>query len=120
VSIESVLSKLVSDVKGATGAIILAADGEAIQWHATTDGEQLRLRGAYVAVTVQSYRESAARKELGDMRGLVLVYAGSSFFAHEIDSDCSIAIELDASANIGEAMFRLGPAARALRSELAP
>ena len=117
-SIESILSKLVSDVEGATGAIILAADGEAVQWHAKTDGEQLRLRGAYVAVTVQTYRESIARKELGAMRGLVLEYEGSGFVAREIDHDCFIAIELDAAANIGEAMFRLGPAATKLRNEL--
>ena len=118
-SIESVLSNLVSDVEGATGAIILAADGEAVQWHTTADGEQLRLRGAYIAVAVQTYRDSAARKELGAMRALVLEYDGSSFVAHEIDYDCFVAIELAADANIGKAMFRLGPAATALRSELA-
>lgn len=117
-SIESVLSDLVSDVEGATGAIILAADGEAVQWHATTDGEQLRLRGAYVAVEVKSYRESAAGKALGPMRDLVLEYDDSSFVAHEIDNDCFVAIELAASANIGEAMFRLGRAAAKLRHEL--
>lgn len=117
-SIETVLSDLVTDVDGATGAIILAADGEAVQWHATTDDEQLRLRGAYVAVAVQSYRESIARSELGAMRGLVLEYDGASFVAQDIDSDCFVAIELTASANIGEAMFRLGPAATKLRNEL--
>jgi len=118
VSIESVLSDLVSDVEGATGAIILAADGEAVQWHTAADAEQLRLRGAYIAVAVQTYRESIARKELGAMRELVLEYDGSSFVAHEIDNDCFVAIELAASANIGEAMFRLGPAATRLRNEL--
>lgn len=118
VSIESVLSDLVSDVEGATGAIILAADGEAVQWHSTADAEQLRLRGAYIAVAVQTYRESVARKELGAMRELVLEYDGSSFVAREIDNDCFLAIELAASANIGDAMFRLGPAATKLRNEL--
>jgi predicted regulator of Ras-like GTPase activity (Roadblock/LC7/MglB family) len=118
VSIESVLSDLVSSVEGATGAIVLAADGEAVQWHATTDGEQLRMRGAYVAVAVQSYRESAARKEMGPMQGMVLEYDGSSFVAHEIDNDCFVVIELAASANIGEAMFRVGPAAAKLRREI--
>ena len=117
-SIESVLSELVSDVEGATGAIILAADGEAVQWHATTDAEQLRLRGAYVAVAVQSYRESTVREKVGAMRSLVLEYDGSSFVAQEIDTDCFVAIELAASANIGEALFRLGPAVAKLRDEL--
>lgn len=117
-SIESLLSNLVTDVEGATGAIILAADGEAVQWHSTTDAERLRLRGAYVALVVRSYRESAVRNEMGSMRSIVLEYDGSSFVAHEIDNDCFVAIELAATANIGEAMFRLGPAAAKLRSDL--
>jgi predicted regulator of Ras-like GTPase activity (Roadblock/LC7/MglB family) len=118
VSIGSVLSELVSDVEGATGAIILASDGEAVQWHAVTDGERLRLRGAYVAVAVQSYRESTIREKSGAMRSLVLEYDGSSFVAQEIDNDCFVALELAVSANIGEALFRLRPAAAKLRSEL--
>lgn len=117
-SIEFVLSDLVSNVEGATGAIILAADGEAVQWHSTTDGEQLRMRGAYVAVAMQSYRQSAARKGFGALNSLVLEYEGASFVAQEIDDDCFVAIELAASANIGEAIFRLGPAAAKLRNEL--
>lgn len=117
-SIEAVLSKLISDVDGATGAIILAADGEAIQWHAAAEAERLRLRGVYVALAVQSYRESPICKKLGAVRSLVLEYEGSSFVAEEIDKDCFVAIELAASANIGEALFRLGPAVIKLRSEI--
>lgn len=116
--IEALLSKLVSDVDGATGAIVLAADGEAVLWHATMDAERLRLRGAYVAVAVQSYRESRARTKLGAVRTLVLEYEGSSLVAEEIDNDCFVVIELEASANIGEAIFRLGPAVTKLRREL--
>ena len=117
-SIEALLCKLVSDVDGATGAIIIAADGEAVLWHATMDAERLRLRGAYVAVAVRSYRESRARTKLGAVRTLVLEYEGSSLVAEEIDNDCFVVIELAASANIGEAIFRLGPAVTKLRREL--
>ena len=117
--IDALLAKLVSDVDGATGAIVLAADGEAVVWHTKLDAEMLRLRGAYVAVAVQSYRESRARKTLGTLQTLVLEYEGSNFVAEEIDNDCFVVIELAGSANIGEAMFRLGPAAIKLRRELA-
>jgi predicted regulator of Ras-like GTPase activity (Roadblock/LC7/MglB family) len=115
VSIESVLSELVSSVEGATGAIILAVDGEAVQWHTAVDGDRLRLRGAYVALAVQSYRDSPAHKKFGAVKNLVLEYEESSFVAQEIDSDCFVAIELTHHANIGEAMFRLGPAVEKLR-----
>jgi len=39
-SIDSVLAELVSQVEGATGAILVAADGEAVQWHPPADGAQ--------------------------------------------------------------------------------
>lgn len=117
-SIDSILAELVSEVEGATGAIVLAADGEAVQWHAAVDGERLRLRGAYIAVVLQTYRESGLRRKFGGVRGLVLEYDGSSFVIQEIDSDCFVVIELTASANIGQAVFRLGPAVVKLRSEL--
>lgn len=116
--IEALLAKLVSDVDGATGAIILAADGEAVLWHTSRDSERLRLRGAYVAVAVQSYRESPARRKLGAAKTLVLEYEGSSLVAEEIDNDCFVVIELAASSNIGEAMFRLGHTVAKLRHEI--
>jgi len=34
-SIDSLLKKLVEQVEGATGAIVLEADGEAVQWYTT-------------------------------------------------------------------------------------
>jgi predicted regulator of Ras-like GTPase activity (Roadblock/LC7/MglB family) len=118
-SIETVLSELVSSVDGATGAIILAGDGEAVQWHATMNGERLRLRGAYVALAVQSFRDSRAIRQFGALKGLVLEYDGSNFVAEDIDNDCFVVLEMDTSSNIGEAMFRLSPAAIKLRRELA-
>lgn len=116
--IEAVLYKLVSGVDGATGAIVLAADGEAVAWHSSTDSERLRLRGAYVAVAVQSYRESKATSKLGTAKTLVLEYEGGSLVAEEIDNDCFVVIELSSSSNIGESMFRLDRTVIELRGEI--
>ncbi len=119
-SIDSVLAELVSQVEGATGAILVAADGEAVQWHPPADGERLRLRGAYLAVALQGWRASAVREKVGAMRCLVLEYEGSSFAAQEVDSDCFVVLEVAASANIGQAVFRVGLAAAKLRIEIVP
>jgi predicted regulator of Ras-like GTPase activity (Roadblock/LC7/MglB family) len=116
--IYSLLKDLVSTVDGATGAILLGTDGEAVQSYARDSGERLRLRGAYVALMLKSCRATALRANLGALNCLVLEYAGSSFVVHEIDRDYFLVLELSASANIGEALFRLKPAVENLRAEI--
>jgi predicted regulator of Ras-like GTPase activity (Roadblock/LC7/MglB family) len=118
-SIDFLLKQLVSQVKGATGAILLEADGEAVQWYAVADSDRLRLRGAYAAVVFKSCRAAAIRATLGGTRSLVLDYDRSSLLVRQIDHDCFVVLELDPSANTGHAMFRLEPTVVKLRSELA-
>ena len=117
-SIESLLTELVSSVEEATGAIVLDADGEAVAWH-SRDGERMRLRGAYVSLMLRDRRASEALNELGSMRGLVIEYEGASLIAQQIDDDCIVVLDLALFANISEAMFRVELAARMLQHELA-
>lgn len=118
-SIDSLLKKLVAQVKGATGAIILGTDGEAVQWYAPSEGERLRLRGAYAAVEFKGCLAAATRAKIGNARSLLLEYDHSSLIVHEIDDDCFVVVELGPSANIGQALFRLKPLVAELRAELA-
>lgn len=118
-SIDSLLKKLVAQVKGATGAIVLEADGEAVQWHTTTDSDRLRLRSAYVAVVLKASQAPASREALGDLRSLLLKYDCSCLVAREIESDCFVVLELGPSANIGQALFHLDPIVKELRGEIA-
>lgn len=118
-SIDSLLRKLVAQVEGATGAIVLEVDGEAVQWYAVVDSERLRLRGAYVAVVLKGCRAGASRAALGDLRTLLLEYDRSCLVVREIESDCFVVLELGSSANIGQALFRLDPIVKEIRGELA-
>ena len=117
VSIESLLAELVSSVEGATGAIILDADGEAVGFY-SAEGECTRLRGAYVSLMLRDLRASKALNQLGSMRGMVIEYEGASLVAKQIDDDCIIVLELALFTNISEAMFRLASSAQLLRREL--
>ena len=116
-AIESLLAGLVSSVEGATGAIVLDADGEAVGVH-SAEGERTRLRGAYVSLMLRDRRASAALDQLGTMRGLVIEYEGASLVPKQIDDDCIVMLELALFANISEALFRLESSAQLLRREL--
>ena len=118
-SIDSLLKKLVAQVDGATGAIVLEADGEAVQWYAVEDSDRLRLRSAYLGVVLKSARVPAALAALGPLRSLFIKYDTACLVVREIESDCFVVLELEPSANVGEALFRLYPIIDELRGEIA-
>lgn len=115
---ESLLEELVSSVDGATGAIVVALDGEAVQWFGSGPIERLRLRGAYAAVVMQTFRAAAARAGLGRLKHIVVEYKGATLVAHEIDNDCSVVLELDPTASAARAVYRMQTAAARLRDEI--
>jgi hypothetical protein len=95
----------------------MEADGEAVQWF-PSDGERLRLRGAYIAVVMKACRATAVRAKLSDSRCLTVAYDGASFVAQEIDRDCLVVLELRPLTNIGKAQFQLNPVVERLRREI--
>ncbi|MFP5262742.1 MAG: roadblock/LC7 domain-containing protein [Blastocatellia bacterium] len=115
---KALLKELVSSVEGATGAIFLASDGEAVQWYSADDGERLQLRAAYITVVLQGCRNSAERLALGDTRHLVLEYETASFIVQQLDGGYCVMLELDASANLGQALYRTQPIVAHLRREI--
>ena len=116
--IDSLLNDLVGSVPGATGAIVVAVDGEAVQFGTSTLSERLRLRGAYAAVVMQTFRAAAGRGGLGELKHLVVEYAGSTLVAHRIDKDCSLVLELKPTANVGHAVYRVEKIAAELLQEI--
>jgi predicted regulator of Ras-like GTPase activity (Roadblock/LC7/MglB family) len=119
VPFRAMLKELVSSVEGATGALVLEADGEAVQWYAINDADRMRLRAAYIAVAMQAARASAARLNLSDIGYVVLEYDGASFILQELDRNYFLALELELSANIGQAIYRIRPAVANLRRAIA-
>ena len=98
--------------------LVIAADGEAVAWHSVEDSDRLKLRGAYIAVTIGSCITSAKEFAVGSIEHLYIGYEGASFLAHQIGGGYFVVLELDSSANVGEALHRMKPFAEELRIEL--
>ena len=116
---KALLKELVASAQGASGAILVEADGEAVQWYAETDEDRLRLRAAYVAMVLEGCHAVAARARLGNAGCAILQYDGACFIGQEVESDYFLVLELDPSANVGQAIHRLQPAIDNLRRALA-
>lgn len=113
------LSDLVSAVDGATGAIFLDEDGEAVQWYPPDESELLRLKAAYLAVVVQSFRTSTARLGLGRMARMAVQYQGAQFAIAEIEEGgYFLVLELRPSANLAQCSGRLASAVAGLQQEI--
>jgi predicted regulator of Ras-like GTPase activity (Roadblock/LC7/MglB family) len=113
------LGDLVRAIEGARGAIFLDADGEAVQWYPADESDRLRLRAAYLAVVVRSFRTSIARLELGGMSHLVIQYQKSQFVIEEIEEGgYFLVLELSSSANLAQCASRLVPAVATFRREI--
>jgi predicted regulator of Ras-like GTPase activity (Roadblock/LC7/MglB family) len=117
VLIDSLLNELVSSVDGATGAILVAVDGEAIQWGSSQQSDRLRLRSAYLAVVMQAFRGAAARAGLGRPEHLVVNYDGATLIAQEIGDDCSVVLELKANVSVGITLHQMDPVTARIRQE---
>ncbi|HSF24712.1 MAG TPA: roadblock/LC7 domain-containing protein [Blastocatellia bacterium] len=103
----NLLERLVASVEGATGALILEADGEAVQWYSRTDGELLRLRSAYLVNVLGSCGAATSRMNLGELGHLVIRYEGASFVMQELSGGYYLLLELNALANVANAVYRL-------------
>ena len=108
---------MVLSVEGAAGAILVEADGEAVQWF-SSDPDRLRLRSAYVAVVLKASRAAALRANLGGFKRLILSYDGAIFVAQEVGLDCVVILELSPQANVAQAIFRTKPSVARLRQEI--
>jgi predicted regulator of Ras-like GTPase activity (Roadblock/LC7/MglB family) len=119
VNIDLLLKELVSNVEGATGAILVEADGEAVSWHSlSNESDQLRLRGAYVAVVMRGFRAFASKASLGHLEHMIIDYEGAKLIVQEIDLDCWVVLELKPFVSVGRGLRRMQTAAEKFRLEL--
>ena len=112
------LTELVSNVPGATGAIFLAADGEAVQWHANSDEARLRLRAAYAGVILDACRNLARNSNTGELHNLVVQFQGATLVVQWVGDGYFVVLELDPHSNIAEAVHKLKPVAEKLLAEI--
>ena len=117
-SFKPVLQELVTKVEGAEGAIFLEVDGEAVEWYAPDNGDRLRLRAAYVAVVLEASRTLAKHLDIGTPRQILLAYDGAKFIVEELGSGYFLALEVNVSANVALARYRMQAVVDILRREI--
>jgi predicted regulator of Ras-like GTPase activity (Roadblock/LC7/MglB family) len=116
---QAALKEIVVNTEDADGAIFLDSEGEAVQWYARADSDLLRLRAAYIAVTLQTCRLSVGRLGLGAISHLVIEYEGAWYIIQELTRDYFFVLQLTPSANLAQAIERIQPVVDSLKREIA-
>ena len=116
----NLLKRLVSSVDGATGALLLESDGEAVQWYCPAGAERLRLRCAYLVNVLQSCRTATARLNVGEIGHLAISYDGASFVVQEVIPGYYLLLEMSPQANLASALHRLKQALPEARAAFDP
>ena len=114
----AILKELVENVAGAEGAIFLEADGEAVQWFSKSDGDLLKLRAAYVALTARLCKEVVRQVNLTSKGAMLIAYDGASFLVNELENGYMIMLEMQPLANVGQAIYKIKSTSERLQKEL--
>lgn len=114
----AILKELVENVDGAEGAIFLEADGEAVQWFSRSDIDLLKLRAAYVALTVRLCKDTIRQVNLNMKGAMLIAYDGASFLIYELENGYMIMLEMKPLANIGQAIYKIKSTSEKLQKEL--
>jgi predicted regulator of Ras-like GTPase activity (Roadblock/LC7/MglB family) len=112
------LTELVSGIDGAEGALLMDKEGEAVQWYARNNVEQLQLRGACLAVVIGACRTLAERIGAGQTRQIILNYEGARFVIEALPLGYFVLLELSLSSNLGQALQKIQPAVAKIREEM--
>ena len=118
-SFKDLLRDLVKSVEGVEGAVFLDEDGEAVDYYSENDSERLKLRSACVAPVMKTARAVARAIASDNLSRLVMNYDGAILIIEELELGYFLMLELQASASVGEAVYRMKPIASKLRSEIA-
>lgn len=118
-SFKLVLDRLLQQVPGALGAIIVDWEGEAVDHAARMDSYQLQVLGAHKGVILANLR--AAVRRLGDeeIEEIVISTAASQTLILPVTHEYALILTLARGQGLGRALFEGRRCAAELRREIA-
>lgn len=112
------LSELVRNVPGASGAILADWEGEAVDQVARMDDYELKVVGAHQGVILYQLKETLERMEENEVRELVITTASNQTVVLPITADYFLVLILDKGDVLGRALFEARRCVSRLKSEI--
>ncbi|MCK5913627.1 MAG: roadblock/LC7 domain-containing protein [Desulfuromusa sp.] len=114
---KTLLRRLLEDIPGALGAIIIDWEGEAVDQVTRTDEYDIKVLGAHSGIILSLLREALSRVDSGDLEEVVIRTDYNKTLMVPLTEDYLLIVQLDAAAIAARAAYKMRRCVDELRSE---
>jgi len=114
---ESILKELTGK-SGASGAIMLANDGEVVAYHTDEAGLDIDLIGAHHGVILDIIRDASKRSDFKDIKSVSITTDTNRLAISTLKEGYYIVLAMRKALPIGRALYESGRAAKMLEQEM--
>jgi predicted regulator of Ras-like GTPase activity (Roadblock/LC7/MglB family) len=118
VPFRTILAELVDSVPGATGAILVDWEGEAVEQFSHIDEFEMKVIGAHKGIILTRLREIHAGLGCGDVESFTIAACSQSHLVFPVGPEYLLVMTLDRSALQGLAHHKAGRAVARLKKEI--
>jgi len=105
VPFKSILANLMDSVPGATGAILVDWEGEAVEQSCLYDIFNLKVVGAHKSILLSLLKEAHQKMAAGEMKHIVISTGKQHYLTGPVGAEYSLVMTLDRSAIVGLAIY---------------
>lgn len=114
---KQLLDRLLEDIPGALGAIIIDWEGEAVDQVARINEYDIKVLGAHCGIIMNQLREALARVDSGDLEEIVIRSGENKTLIAPLTEEYLLALHLGPTAIVARATFRMRKCVGELRHE---
>lgn len=118
-SFKLLLDRLLEQIPGSLGAIIVDWEGEAVDHSARMDSYELQLLGAHKGVILANLRDAVRRLGDEEIEEIVISTAATQTLVLPVTLEYALILTLDRGDGLGRALFEARRCAAELRREIA-
>ena len=115
---KKLLSRLLEDIPGALGAIIIDWEGEAVDQVARIEEYDIKVFGAHNGIILQLLRDALARIDSGGLEEILIRTGKNKTLIAPLNEDYYLVLSLGPEAIAGRATFRMRCCVDELRAEI--
>ena len=113
----SLLTQLLEDIPGASGAIIVDWEGEAVDQVATSNDHEIKVLGAYSGIILAQLKEALSRTDSGGLDEVVIRAGRTKILITPLTEDYLLILQLGSGTIAAFATYKMRQCVAALRSE---
>ena len=114
---KSLLNRLLEDIPGALGAIIVDWEGEAVDQVARISEYEMKVIGAHNGIILHQLREVLSRARSGDLEEVLIRAGENKTLITPLTEDYLLILQLGSQAIAARAAFKMRRCVAALRHE---